>query len=265
MSLMQHIATKLALASILLLFSVKPALAGPPFVTDDPEPADYQHFEINTALQGTSFKGGSSSNLPNIDINYGLLPDTQFHVGLFAPLETLDGQPAHYGYGDTEVGLKYRFIQEDEEGWRPQVAIYPNIEIPTGNARQGLGAGHDKIYLPLWVQKSFGDWQTYGGGGYWLNQSADDKNYWFAGWALLRKFSEEWTLGVEVFHQTADLKHEPELVGDGISSRASSAFNIGGYYNLNEDNHIIFTVGRGLQNVTATNQFSYYVGYQVIY
>ena len=28
-----------------------------------------------------------------------------------------------YGYGDTELGFKYRFIQEDDKGARPQVDL----------------------------------------------------------------------------------------------------------------------------------------------
>jgi len=243
-----------AAALLSLLGFGAPALAGPPFVTDDPEPVDYQHFEINTAMQGTYFKDGRVGNWPNLDINYGLLPDVQFHVNLFAPFAKLSGDSFRYGYGDSEIGVKYRFIEEDEEGWRPQVAIYPAIDLPTGIAREGLGAGHTRVFLPVWAQKSFGDWTTYGGGGYWLNQHADtDRNYWFMGWTLLRKFSEEWTLGGEIFHQTADQ----------VGGRASSGFNLGGYYNFNEENHIIFTFGRGLQNVEETNRFSYYVGYQL--
>jgi len=248
-----------------IFVAVSPSLAGPPFVTDDPEPVDYQHFEINLAAQGNEIKGGRSGNLPAIDINYGPFEDTQFHLGLFGPFATVDGAGTHYGYGDTEIGIKYRFLSEDDEGWRPQVAIYPNIELPSGNARQGLGAGHEKLFLPLWLQKSFGDWQTYGGGGYWLNSHDDDRNYWFVGWTLLRKVSEEWTLGGEIFHQTADLKHDPAPDGNGVSAHASSGFNLGGYYNLDEDHHVIFAFGRGLQNIAATNQFSYYVGYQLIF
>jgi len=237
-----------------LLSAAAPALAGPPFVTDDPEPVDYQHFEINTAMQATYFKDGRVGDWPNMDINYGLLPDVQFHVNLFAPFAKVSGDSFRYGYGDTEVGLKYRFIEEDEEGWRPQVAIYPAIDLPTGLAREGLGVGHTRVFLPVWAQKSFGDWTTYGGGGYWLNQHGDtDRNYWFMGWTLLRKFSEEWTLGGEIFRQTANQ----------VGGRASSGFNLGGYYNFNEENHIIFTFGRGLQNAEETNRFSYYIGYQL--
>src|SRR5579863_202136 len=137
------------------------ALAGPPFVTDDPEPVDYQHFEINTAAQATYAKDGRAGSWPTIDANYGLLPEVQFHVGLFANFSKGDGQPFHFGSGDTEVGIKYRFIDEDEEGWRPQVAIYPITQFPTGSASKGLGAGYQRTILPVWVQKSWGDWTTY--------------------------------------------------------------------------------------------------------
>jgi hypothetical protein len=253
---------KIFLLSLMLLGG--PALAGPPFVTDDPEPVDYQHFEINTAMQGTYIKDGRSGNWPNMDINYGLAPDVQFHVNLYAPFAKDGGDTLHYGYGDSEVGVKYRFIQEDDEGWRPQVAIYPAIDFATGKFADGLGAGHRRIFLPVWAQKSFGDWTSFGGGGYWLNSHANtDKNYWFMGWALLRKFGEDWTLGGEIFHQTADLTGVPVEGGTGVSTRSSTGFNLGGYYNFNDENHIIFTFGRGLQNVEETNKFSYYVGYQL--
>jgi hypothetical protein len=238
------------------------AVAGPPFVTDDPEPVDFQHFEINTATLGARTQGGRAGSAPGIDINYGILADTQFHIGLAGPWQASDGKAFQFGYGDTEFGLKYRFVPEDVAHWRPQVAIYPTIDLPTGDAQRGLGAGHTRLFLPLWVQKSIGDWQTYGGGGYWINRYDDSRNYWFAGWTLLRKFSDQWTIGGEIFHQTADLRIEPALVGNGLSSRPSTGFNLGGFYTIDQNWRIIFSAGRGLQNAAVTNQFSYYIGCQ---
>jgi hypothetical protein len=206
-----------------------PARAGPPFVTDDPEPVDFQHFEINTAAQGAQTRGARSGAMPGVDINYGVLPETQFHIGLAGPWQVSDGKAFQFGYGDTEIGLKYRFISEDYAGWRPQVAVYPIMDLPTGDAQRDLGAGHIRLFLPLWVQKSIDDWQTYGGGGYWINRYGDSRNYWFAGWTLLRKFSDQWMLGGEIFHQAADLDTQPALTGNGLSSRPSSGFNLGGY------------------------------------
>ena len=51
------------------------SMAGPPFVTDDPEPAEYGRWEVNYALTGTLVQDGGSATLPLIDANYGLLPD----------------------------------------------------------------------------------------------------------------------------------------------------------------------------------------------
>ena len=59
-------------------------------------------------------------------------------------------------------------------------------------------------FLSVWVQKSFSEWTTYGGGGYWINQDDNlgDKNYSFFGWLLQRKITDKLTLGGEIFHQT---------------------------------------------------------------
>ena len=47
----------------------------------------------------------------------------------------------------------------------PQVGIFPLLEVPTA-AQEGLGNGHATAFLPLWLQKSWGKWTVYGGGGY---------------------------------------------------------------------------------------------------
>jgi hypothetical protein len=36
-------------------------MAGPPFVTDDPEPVDAGHWELNVGLAGTLVRGRSRS------------------------------------------------------------------------------------------------------------------------------------------------------------------------------------------------------------
>jgi hypothetical protein len=159
------------------------------------------------------------------------------------------------GDGDTEFGTKYRFIPEDENGWRPQVGVFPLIEAPTGDAHRGLGTGHTHAYLPLWIQKSFGDWTTYGGGGYWINPGGGNKNYWFAGWLLQRQVTEQLAVGGELFHQTANT----------IGGRDSTGFNLGGIYDITKNHHILFSAGRGVQNASSTNQFSYYLGYQLTF
>jgi hypothetical protein len=177
------------------------AIAGPPFRTDDPEPVDYTHWEFYTFTSGTHISGDTSGVGPAFEFNYGLIPNGQLHIVAPTAFDSPAGGPILFGYGDTEIGFKYRFIEEEKDGSRPQVGIFPLVELPTGNQNKGLGAGHVRVFLPLWVQKSFGDWTTYGGGGYWINQDGNlgDKNYWFFGWLLQRKVTEKLTLGGEIF------------------------------------------------------------------
>lgn len=54
-----------------------PALAGPPFRTDDPLPVDYQHYELYTFSTGTHVSGDTSGGGPGLEINYGLIPNGQ--------------------------------------------------------------------------------------------------------------------------------------------------------------------------------------------
>src|SRR4030042_6547615 len=56
------------------IFVVVPkiTLAGPPFVTDDPETVEYQHWEAYLAAQYKNDRDEVSSTLPHLEINYGL-------------------------------------------------------------------------------------------------------------------------------------------------------------------------------------------------
>jgi hypothetical protein len=137
------------------------AIAGPPFRTDDPEPVDYTHWEFYTFTSGTHISGDTSGVGAAFEFNYGLIPNGQLHIVAPTAFDSPAGSPTLFGYGDTEIGFKYRFIEEEKDGSRPQVGIFPLVELPTGNQNNGLGAGHVRAFLPLWVQKSFGDWTTY--------------------------------------------------------------------------------------------------------
>jgi hypothetical protein len=97
--------------------------AGPPFQTDDPEPVGLHHYEFYVATQQTLTFGGRSGTLPHFEFNYGALPEMQLHV--IAPVAFNDpaGETRQRGYGDTELGIKYRFVQESDTA--PMVGIFP--------------------------------------------------------------------------------------------------------------------------------------------
>jgi hypothetical protein len=148
------------------------------------------------------------------------------------------------------VGVKYRFVHESD--WIPQVGIFPLVLLPTGDEDKNLGTGEVQAFFPLWLQKSWEPWKTYGGGGYWINPGSGNRDYWFFGWEAEREISDYLTLGAEIFYQTAS-----EKGGDG-----NTGFNVGGYINFSESHHLLFSAGR---DISGPNDFSYYIGYQLTF
>jgi len=226
------------------------AYAGPPFITDDPEPVELHHWEVYLASQPFHNADGWSGTLPHLEVNYGLAPDLQVHV--IAPLafDKPRGESMHYGYGDTELGFKYRFIQETPDC--PMVGIFPLLELPTGDADRGLGNGKTQGFLPVWLQKSFGPWSTYGGGGYWFHPGTDNRDYWYTGWQVQRKITEEFALGMEVFHET------PKTLNGG----SDTVVQLGAIYDFSENYHLMGSVGHTVQGASA---FLGYLAFQITF
>ncbi len=237
--------------AVWLLMSPLPTEAGPPFITDDPEPVEYQHHEVIIASQEAQTHFGRNGFLTSLEYNYGVAPDLHLHI--IAPYSfniPTDGI-IESGLGDVELGVKYRFIHETEN--RPMVGVLPLIETSTGDSKKGLGNGATQLFLPIWAQKRWGAWQTYGGGGYWINTAPNAINHWFFGWQLQKDISNRLTLGGEIFHAT-------ELTPGAGSS---FGYNLGGIYNIDEQNYALFSAGRSLNNINVTNRFSAYAGYQL--
>ena len=223
------------------------ALAGPPFKTDDPEPVEYHHWEFYAASEQEFTKGETNATCPHFEVNYGLAPNLQVH--LVAPLGYVHSAGGtRYGYSDTEIGAKYRFIQETETV--PQVGVFPMVEIPTGDETKQLGAGRTQVYIPAWAQKSWGKLTSYAGGGFWYNPGPGRRNWIFAGWEAQYDFSAVITIGGELFYQTADVQ----------DSGSSEGFNVGGIINLNENYHILFSLGHSISGAATTTG---YFGFQL--
>ncbi len=210
------------------------AAAGPPFLTDDPEPVAYHHLELYLFGILDRTKDDTTVQAPAVEFNYGVLPDTQLHLVVPYTGNYPSQGAAWHGLGDIELGIKYRFIHES--GGVPQVGVFPMIEIPTGNAGRGPGNGVAWYRLPLWVQKSFGRWTTYGGGGYAINPAPGMRNYPFGGWLLQNDITGKLTLGGELFAQGPDT----------ADAEYTLIANAGGYWNFIGDFSLLFSAGHSI-------------------
>jgi hypothetical protein len=203
----------LVAALIAVLISARLALAGPPYLTDDPEPVDLRHFEIFFFDSGTATRFGTGSSA-GIDFNYGLLPETQFNivgpVGLDSPLRG----PTAVGFGNVELAVKYRFIHQ-QDYW-PDVAVYPRVFLPAGSTT--VGSSHVAYFIPIWMEKDMGPWTTFGGGGYEFNNGAGSQSFYQLGWALTREITPHFQIGAEVYHQSADAPDTQATTGIQLRS-----------------------------------------------
>ena len=243
-----------AFAAVLTaLFSTSTAHAGPPFQTDDPEPVEYRHFEMYSfSVSDGTTAGGTTLSAPAYEVNYGVVPNVQLH--LVVPFTTLfapDG-PNQHGIGDTEFGVKLRFVKESKHV--PQVGIFPFFEFPSGNSEKGLGVGKTWYRMPVWLQKSWGpedhEWTTYGGGGYTIVPQEDAVNFPFAGWLVQRQLNKKITLGAELFG------HGPQTPD---TTRSSTMLDLGGIYEFKDGFDLQFAAGKSVYGQPETyTYFSLY-------
>ena len=219
------------LALPLILGTASLAAAGPPFLTDDPEPVDYQHYEFYVFSTFDKAEDGTTVQGPAIEYNIGALPNVQLHMVIPYVWNAQSGGPTVSGLGDTELGVKFRFVRQTSS--MPEIGVFPMVESSTGNSANGLGNGRSWYRLPLWIQKDSGPWTTYGGGGYAINSAPGMKNYAFGGWLLQREIGDHLTLGTEIF------MNGPAAVG----AEHATYYNVGGYFKPNDRFNVLFSIG----------------------
>ena len=222
------------LVIVLLASLTTRAFAGPPYLTDDPEPVPYRHWEFYTFMTQDKTLGGRTTTGPALELNNGIARNTQLHL-VIPEISVSEGGSRASGLGDIEAGVKYRLVAETKI--RPEIGIFPQLELPSGNQSRGLGNGRVWGKAPLWLQKSWGQWTSYGGGGYAINPAPGQRDYFYGGLLIQRTLSKRLTLGDELFFQGASVP----------GARSSSFWNTGGSFNFTPDFSLLFSVGHSFQ------------------
>src|SRR5271154_597600 len=93
---------RLCLSAIALcgLALTRASFAGPPYLTDDPEPVDFRHWEIYLATVPTQNAAGWSGTPPQLETNYGAAPNLQLSLTIPLSFAASRGSTTHFGYGD---------------------------------------------------------------------------------------------------------------------------------------------------------------------
>ena len=108
------------------------------------------------AAAQTLTHGIDSYQLPQFDLNYGLGERVQLTYEVPYVVDTMPGEPHHSGWSNAYPGVKWRFLDQGEDGW--QLSTFPQVE--TGAAalaqQRGLASPGPRFLLPFEAAKKVG-------------------------------------------------------------------------------------------------------------
>lgn len=226
------------------------AQGGPPMITDDTETVPKGHWEINTAF---TIERGLAARLlgtPLLDINYGTGKNTQLKVEIPWLALHRNGQRALSGLGNTNIGVRWRFRDEDDKH-RVAISMYPQIEFnnPTSSACRGLVDEGPEFLMPLQWQTMIGKFAVGGDVGYRFKRGPGEVIY---GFIVGTQLSDS----VEVMG---------EIHGTGPATKLGDSeivFNFGSRIKLDSRANFIFSAGKSLRG-NADPRFIGYFGVQI--
>jgi hypothetical protein len=160
-------------------FDVVLAQAGPPFITDDPGTPGDGHWEINLATIGSRTDSLWQIAGPDADINYGWGDHIQLKVDMQWAIADRSGERLESGFGATEFGVKWRFIDQEDRGFA--ASIYPQllVSLASSSNRRGVTSPDKQVFLPVEVATKIDEFEVAAEIG--RNLVEHEPNEWEAG------------------------------------------------------------------------------------
>lgn len=242
------------------------AWAGPPLVTDDPETPGKHGWEVNISHNIEKVRDEFLMAVPLFDFNYGVRDNDQLKIEF--PILSVDptDERNRWGVGDLLIGYKYRFLDEDRAGW--QLSAYPQLLIPTGDDKRGLGDGRTILQIPAQIGKHFLDERlfVYAEFGYHLVFDDSDFNSWEYGIAAAWQVTKKFVVMAEI--HGAFFPRCPGNGGQLTVAEHEEAddvfFNIGMKCSINDNIAFIGSAGRSFQDsIRGTPELLTFVGLQI--
>ena len=133
----------------------------------------------------------------------------------------------------------------DQDNFGLDVAVFPRVFLPS--ASPNVGDQHASYLLPIWMEKDWGQWSAFGGGGCEINRGNGSQDFCLLGRSSPVK-SLQFTSRAGILPSDA-----------GYARRRSH--DVGRRrrpYDLNDNFHLLGYLGRGIQNAEATDRYNWY-------
>ena len=214
---------------------VEMTVGPPPMRLDDSDTPGPNNWELNVAL--TTQRGGAErhTELPSLDINYGIGDTLQVNYTVpyvFARQEEEQAGAMRLvngnGFGDSEFGLKYRFYDDKDSGL--SFAIAPALQFQTPGANRAISGGRTVLEIPLIMTREFSTASITANAG--VEASSEQRRY-FAGFGVGTRLSAHLALLGEVVGTDLNATDEKRVL-----------FNVGLRWKLTETQSLSAALGR---------------------
>jgi len=248
-----HFQILLTVDSMILLLvggNLARAQGSPPLITDDTGTPGSNKWEINVG--GTSelrHPDERQFEAPILDLNYGIGENIELSYQLPLLVTANRDEPSLMGLGDSVVGTKWRFLDEDKSGL--SMSAYPQFTFnnPTSSVRRGLVTNDEQLFLPLELEKTVGPLDINFEAGHGFHFNAPD----------------EWDYGIAVGHSFGDFELMGEIHGNALDhfQQDDLVVNVGARYQISKNCALLLSVGRSIHSDnTPCATFLSYTGIQ---
>lgn len=226
--------------------------AGPPFLTNDPGTPGPANWEINLGSMQTLARGVASYQVPQIDLNFGVGERIQLTYEVPYVIDTAVGAPTHGGWGNGYPGLKWRFLDQGEDGW--QASVFPQVETAGTRLERnnGIADAGPRYLLPAEFYRKLGPIDVDFEVGYYLFGHA----------------AKERILGLAAGHAVSDrLELDGEIYADHANGGGPhfTTLDLGGRYKLRRGLIALFMVGRSINGFSQGQpEVLAYLGVQIL-
>jgi hypothetical protein len=209
--------------------------------------------ELNVAFTAERGRDRTAWEAPLLDFNLGVGERIQLKAELAWLVVDEQARSAVAGLGNTNLGIKCRFLDEDRDG--VAVSVYPQYEFNTAgsSADRGLVDEGTELFLPFQIQRSLGFVDLDLELGYARVEEGSDR--WQCGLACGRELGERFELLAELYG-TADRELD----------RGQLDFGVGCRWAPGEQFRFLFSAGRTLAGPAEDElEFFSYLGVQLLF
>jgi hypothetical protein len=226
------------------------AQGGPPYYTTDPGTPGNHNWEINLGYMPFLYKSQSLSHIPDVDINYGIGDRIQLTYESAWLRVYNSPAPAKYGMEQDQLGVKWRFYDNESSGLA--ISLFPQVSInnPNHAVQRGITPPGASLLLPVEFSKKIGSFQLNWEGGYNLVHLGQDG--WLAGVVVGRDITKNLELDAEFFSTGT---FHPSFT----DPRSQEILDGGARYKIRPPFILLLMAGRSVQSSSTGHAF--FVGY----